>query len=387
MTKLQKFIAVLFLTLGMILPITLVSAEDTSWEDVRSSAEVCLNDYYGVVFNIRNEEMRRAYFSDMFTMSWCQINDALPLYDEYEAIKDQFRADAANCGTVETYDQNIKEYEEEMVRNLLEVYFIRNVKVQARTSADVGTIEERKTEVLNSLFNTMRDEFVQGEEMLSEDELETMFLTWSSKYSDTILGYSSCNEGPIWELFESTADFMITMQSLDIKIDKPERSSFKDVITPDIDANAELDDMAKLAEAGKNITSIGQGVINSVSYFYGHIAYRWQHRGRKGEAVLFDASSGISTDDSSSTSPAAPSNFSDFIDALNNSETDDDIFAASTDRLAEYKLLYGEIGAVSTTNTVILLNQLNQVIINNNVQDFPIIRSELDEIYGKQCSG
>ena len=362
MTKFQGTIAAFLLLVGMILPLSLASAEETSFEDVQNVGKVCLNDYYSVVFTIRNEEMRRAYFSDMFTMSWCQINDVLPLYDEYEEIKDQSRADAANCGTVEGYDQKIKEYEEEMVRNLLEVYFIRNVKVEARNASDLDDVEDRKDAIMNALFLTMVDEFVEKEEMLKEDELEAMFAVWRAKYDDKSL--------------------METIKSLNFSIDQPERKSFKEVVTPDLDANIDLDDAQKLSELGKDVSTIGQGVVGTVKYFYDHITYKIQER--KSEQI---ASGEVPLSASSTSSDSNfPSTFEEYLTELNESTTDYDVFEAGLQRMAEYDLLYGQISAVSTTNTVVLIDQLNQVIINNNVQDFPAIRGLLAEVYGKQCT-
>ncbi|MFT7184278.1 MAG: hypothetical protein ACI9QC_000616 [Oceanicoccus sp.] len=358
MTKLQKAIAMLFLTIGMILPLSIASAEESLGDEIVDYGKMCLGDYYNVAFTIRNEEMRRNYFKDAITMSWCQLNDVLPLYEEYESIKDQFRADAANCGTVADYDSKIAGYESEMVRNLLEVYFIRNVKVEARETSNISDLEERKLKILSKLKNDMVKKFVTQENMTTEDELDIMFENWTSKYSDTIIGYSQCAEGPIAELSESWDSFLITMQSIDLSIDAPERQSFMDVVKPDVETSEDFDNVV-------------QSVVNAWDKFTGNVEEAEQARGIEEAESKTDF----------------PDTFSAYLEELKESSSDDDTFEASAKRMAEYKILYGEISATSTKNTSILLDQLNQVINNNNVQDFPAIREALGEIYGKQCSG
>ena len=175
---------------------------------------------------------------------------------------------------------------------------------------------------------------------------------------------------------------METIKSLNFSIDQPERKSFKEVVTPDLDANIDLDDAQKLSELGKDVSTIGQGVVGTVKYFYDHITYKIQER--KSEQI---ASGEVPLSASSTSSDSNfPSTFEEYLTELNESTTDYDVFEAGLQRMAEYDLLYGQISAVSTTNTVVLIDQLNQVIINNNVQDFPAIRGLLAEVYGKQCT-
>lgn len=367
MTKLNRLIAVCLLGLGIFVP--MITSAETTRDDIRAAAEVCLTDYYDVVLSIRNPEMRRSYFTDMFTMSTCQLNDVLPLYEEYEAIKDNFRSDAANCGTVENYNSNKAEYELELKRILLEVHFIRNVK---RTSK-VDEIEGEKELILASLYGDMYGKFVEGSEdkMVTEDQFDEMYAVWTEKYSDSIVNYSYCTEGAMWELMESWIDFQETLQSLDFEVEKPERKSFKDVITPQVEIS---DDTVETLQGA-------QGVVDAAKNFFD----RMRNKEEKEQVDEEEEKQEKSGSNGEGGEVDFPTTFSDYIEQLKTTTSDDDITLASQARMAEYELLYGEVGATSTTNIVVTLDQMNQVITNNNIQDFPAIRESLSEIHGKQC--
>jgi len=362
--RLHRLIAVALLTLGIMIP--MISSAETTGEDIQAAADVRLRDYYDVVLSIRTPEMRRSYFSDMFTMTTCQLNDVLPLYDEYEAIKDQFRSDAANAGTVENYGSNIAGYEYELKRILLEVHFIRNVKKTAKKE----DIEGEKELILASLYGEMYGKFVEGSEskMVSEEELINMYAVWTEKYSDSIVNYSYCSEGAVWELMESWISFQTTLQSLDIEIDKPERKSFKEVISP----------QKEISDATLETLQGAQGVVDAAKSFFDRLK-------EKEDEAAIEEEKEDEQNKANDTEESFPTTFSDYIEQLKTTTSGDDIELASQARMAEYGLLYGEVGATSTTNIVVTLDQLNQTIINNNIQDFPAIRENLSEVYGKQC--
>lgn len=367
MMRLKHFIFLSCLSLGVLVPLLSAPARGANLE---SATQVCLNDYYSFVLSVRTDEMRRAYFTDMFTMSYCQINDVLPLYDEYEAIKDDFRADSSRCGMVDDYEGTIAEYQFEMKRILLEVYFIRNVKVTARNTTEIESIEARTETVLKTLKEDMEAKFITDEQMVTQKEFDIMFAAWTSQYEDTILSYSACNEGPLVELSESWTNFQETLNSLDFEIDKPERKGFWNVVKPDVDASGVAD-------------GFNEGV-QSVTDSWNKFMDNFRHgEETKSEQEKEDEEKSAEQ----GSTPAEPLTFDDYFEELTDDTSTDDVYEASNRRMSEYELLYGEVGAVTTTRSVIILDQINQTVINNNVKDFPAILEALDDIYGKQCSG
>lgn len=368
--RFKNIIAVCFLSLGIMIPMALPVQGETTIDDLKASTQTCFNDYYQFAVTVKTNQMRGEVYKDM-TRSWCQINDLLPLYDEYDALKDAYREDASNCGRVDNYESTRAEYEFEMKRVLLEQEFIRNVRVEARNTEEIKNIDELKATIIASLKDDMSKLYVVNEEMVTQDELDEMFEVWTAQYNDTITGYSSCSEGPIWELYESWFSFQETIQSLDFEIEKPERKSFMDVIKPDVDA-----------------TGVAEGWndgVQSVTDSWNSFMDNFRHGEQEDEKE--EKEDRDEQEEQGEDPDALPNTFDAYIQSLNAQTTDEDVYDASLRRMSEYELLYGEIGAVTTTQSVIILDQLNQTINNNNIQDFPAIREALDDIYGKQCSG
>jgi|GEM_PF-1367477 len=370
MMKFKTIIAICFLSLGIMIPMALPAQGETTFDDVKSAAETCFKDYYQFSITVKTNQMRGEVYKDM-TRSWCQINDLLPLYDEYDAIKDAYRADASNCGTVDNYEKTRAEYEFEMKRILLEQEFIRNVRVEARNTQESNDIDKLKGTIISSLKDKMSDLYVEDEEMVTQAELDEMFEVWINKYNDTLHRYTICDEGPIWELVEVWFSYQQTIQSLDFEIEKPERKSFMEVIKPDVDATGVVDGWK---DGVQNVTDSWNSLMDN-----------FRHAEQEDESE--EKEDRDEQEEQGEDPDALPNTFDAYMQALKENASSDDVYGDSMKRMAEYETLYGEIGAVTTTQSVIILDQLNQTINNNNIQDFPAIREALDDIYGKQCSG
>lgn len=362
--NLKHSFALLGLAAGFLLSFGIPAQANTTFQDVAAEADVCLKDYYSFVLNVKPREMQGAIYTDM-VRNLCQVNDLLPLYEEYDELKNQYLNLAMNCGSNERYEAEVAEVQLEMKRVLLEQYFIRNVQVTARNQKEIEDIETRTESILAILKADMSERFVTGEAMVTDKELTLMFDNWTSKYEDTILNYSSCEEGPVYEIFESWFSFQETLNSLDFEIEKPERKGFWNVVKPEVDTSGAVEGFN---DGVQNVTNAWDKMMNN---------FRFEEEER---AIEEETSAGT-------TESISPNTFDAYFDSLKSAGNEDDILESSALRMAEYELLYGEIGAVTTTRSVLILDQLNQTIINNNVQDFPAIREVLDEIYGKQCSG
>ncbi len=348
MIKFKNFIGVLFLSLGLFLPSVM---NVFAAKDIQGGA--CMQDYYNFILSVKPPELQGKVFTDVLK-PWCQVNDLLPLYEEYDAIKEDYKNAAAVCGA------QVNEYQYELKRVLLEQYFVRNLNAEVRNTDDISQIEERESAIFTLLKEDMKNRFVEKNAMVKEEELDAMFETWQSKYSDSLFSYASCQEGPTWDLYESWFDFQDTLSELDFQIETPQEKSFIDAITPEVD-NSGLED--GFSEGVQNVTDAWNKFNSNFNY-----------------------SQEIREESNIDESESLPFDFNTYLDMIKSDENEEDIILASDKRMAEYELLYGEISALSTTRSVMLLDRINQTINMNNVQDFPAILDALSGIYGRQCS-
>jgi len=344
---LSKFVFSLLFALGLAVPIMTSNAAEL---DVKS----CSSDYYGFISSVRSENTRKQYFEDFFTLSYCQVNDIIEIYDEMDELRDTFRDDAFAC---ENTSQDKKDYN----RLLMEVYFIRSLQ-----STPVGVINDLDSEQLDALASTiieqtyteMYDIFVIEEERVDSDDFNNYFEEWTQEYSDKVVRYKSCDEGPWAELGGVWADFVNTIEEININIDKPEKRSLKDIVTPDVDKNATV-----------NTGALGRCILTGFECF-------------KKEADKRKLDNEPPKDEHTAES----SNFGNVFDEINMSESGANIVNECDDRIAAYREIYGFGGSLNSSDMRGIVRELNRVIEETNTKDFPNIELDVAKVYDLQCN-
>ncbi|MFA4814713.1 MAG: hypothetical protein WC924_00085 [Candidatus Gracilibacteria bacterium] len=324
-----------------------------------SDAASCPDDYYGFILTVRSENTRNQTIKDAFTMGYCQLFDIMALDDELDNLREGFRAAAFECADTTSYK---KEY----VRILLEQYFVRNIQ---KNSSDVIDVDEAaeydalKEARLTKLKKDMSQLFVVEENRVSESTLNDYFENWASKYDDRIGDYSKCEEGAWTELTVTWNDFVETIKELSVDIDTSHTISFKDNISVDNDLGAGV----------KKFRDTGRSILDGYEYY-------------KNLMGLGEAEVEAPVDVSDLSGSDETYTFGTILEVLEEDVTRATIEAESVDRMAKYKILYGEGGAVAATDMQSILEYLNQIISESNTKDFPTIITGVSKIYDKQCN-
>lgn len=324
-----------------------------------SDAATCPDDYYGFILTIRGETLRDQSIKDFFTMGYCQLSDIMELDDELDSLREGFRAAAFECADTSAY-------KEDYLRILLEQYFIRNIQ---KTRSDVIDVDEAaeydavKEERLTALKNDMIQLFVVDESRLSESTLNDYFDNWVAKYEDRIGDYNQCEEGAWAELTVTWNDFVETIEELSVDIDTSNQVSFEDNVSVDND----------LDSAAEDVRDAGKSFVDSWGYF-------------KNLVGLGEAEVEAPTDVSDLSSSGDTYTFGTILEVLEEDTTRAVIESESAERMAKYKILYGEGGAVAATDMQGILEELNRITIESNTKDFPGIITGVSKVYDRQCN-
>jgi hypothetical protein len=345
---LKRTIAVLLLMIGMAVP-------------VAQAVNNCSSEYYAFIATVRSENTRADYFKDFFTMSTCQVNDVLELYDELDAIKDQFKGAASNCEDTSAYKMDYH-------RILMEVYFIRNVQRRdpgVTREKDAEKIVENKEIILEGLKEEMHQLFVIEEVRVTEPTFEDYFRVWSGKYGDVIGEYARCEEGAWAELTETWTSFVDTIKSL--KIDAPDTSGvvpFKDRFTGSVPTKEEMKDMFvnPVRDVIGGYKVIEEDAETAVQENLGP------------PPTLGDAVQEAKTFDS-------------VLDLLVTNEEEYDVEENAELRMAGYAMLYGQGGAQITSNLQEYIQGVSEVVNGMSTTDLPKMQEAVEKVSDKQCSG
>jgi hypothetical protein len=338
----NKFIF-LMLLIGIMIPkISYAVFESDSDIDV-DEFKTCPGDYYNFISKVRSEGERKEYFKDMFTKSYCQIDDIIQINDELDDVRESFRSAALTC-------DDTSKYKKQYVELVMELYFVRHIQEipsDIIDEAELEEIEEKRDMILESLHDEMLLLYVTQKSQVDADTFESYFDAWSSKYEDRVEDYSNCEEGPWAELEDTINDFKETISKLSVDTEEPEEKTVEDkaVFRTDISKN--------------------------IKEFYKKFVLE--------ETSEVEAE--LTVDKASEKSGSILGTFSLL-------ENDDDRFAmeiASKERLARYKLIYGEGGAKVSDNLQAVVTQLNEVIAETSATYFPEVISKAGTIYEKQC--
>lgn len=324
-----------------------------------SDAATCPDDYYGFILTVRGETLRDQSIKEMFTMGYCQLSDIMALDDELDSLREGFRAAAFECADTSAYK---KEY----TRILLEQYFIRNIQKNRSDVIDVDEAAEYdaiKEERLTQLKNDMIELFVVDEGRLSESTLNDYFDNWVAKYEDRIGDYNQCEEGAWAELTVTWTDFVETIEELSVDIDTSNQVSFEDNVSVDND----------LDSAAEDVRDTGKSFVDSWAFY-------------KNLVGLGESEVEAPADVSDLSSSGDTYTFGTILEVLEKDTTRAVIESESAERMAKYKILYGEGGAVAATDMQGILEELNRITVESNTKDFPSIISNVAGIYDRQCN-
>lgn len=323
------------------------------------AAITCPDDYYGFLLNVRTENTRQQGIKDVFTKSSCQLNDLMELDDELESLRENFRTAAFDCADTSAYK---KEYH----RILMEQYFVRNVqKVRADvvSSNEAASYELLRESILTALRKDMETVFVEDEKRVSAAVFADYFDNWTAKYDDRITDYVFCEEGAWAELTASWVDFVETIQGLnDINVEV-EKIDFSDNISINSNIGETFRD---LAEEGRSTLGSWESLVNLMNI----------------ETTSIETPADIQ--DLASSGDVFT--FGSALELLETDTTRAIIEAENAERRARYRLLYGEGGAVASTDMQGILTALNQIVSETNTKDFPNVITGVAKIYDKQCN-
>jgi hypothetical protein len=341
MMRFKTSILVFILALGFLLPGTVPSA--SAGED----------GYFKFLNDVSNKYTRRDYVADFFTLSYCQINDILEVYEQMDSIKNQMRNAAMNGESTNTYETQYKEL-------LMEVYFIRELSEQdmsGLTEDELEDIEAQKAKILSELKSEMRDAFVNDVGFVSDGTLEDYFAVWSEEYDEMVVKYKRCEEGAWWELYETWTDLKETWQDLG--------DTLKNVPN----------------QFEKADTSLKERLLSPIkSKIDEWKAKKEQEKLEKIENVEAEKSvADVVQEDGISS-------FQQALDALvENSETHQ-ISSDSAERMARYSELYGEGGSLAASNMQGIIQTMNLTITDATVNYLPQLEEATEKIFDKQCN-
>lgn len=337
--------------LGLLLPGFAFKPPVAEAADENFDVSTCPWDYYQFLYEVQSKYMRRGYIKDLFTMSYCQVNDIMFLNDELKLIRDNFRSAAFDCADTSSYKEAYKETK-------LEIYFIRNVQKTTNGLLDEKEIEDleaKKALTLEKLYDDMYAIFVTSEKYVTEKEFDGYFDVWSQQYDDRIGQYARCDEGPWSELEQTWNSFIEDMQNIKFEIEPPETKSFKDIVTPDVSVTVTPSTIDTFESMKKSFKLRSKEVpeADTVKDIIDK------------EGIL---------------------NIGDALDKLSDSAAMSEIAYRSAERMSRYEYLYGQGGALAASNMQGLLQTLNATVMYGNIKQLPAIEDAVVGIFNKQCN-
>jgi len=305
---------------------------------VPTIAQASASEYYEFLRDVRSENTRGEYAEDFIKRSWCQLEDIIYLNDRLDNLRDAFREAAFN-------GENTTAYKKEYLEILLEIYFVRHAQKIDPSLLEEWELEEvvaAREENMAVLREEMKELFVMEEGQISEALLDEYFDHWVLRYDSKLDNYAHCDAGPWAELGEAIKDFQENMEKLrqSVKVEKKEgtpiRTAFKSLQSyfkkTEEQGLEEIEDVPTPQEAAQEAKSI---------------------------TATFEM--------------------------LSDAEVVYDIEVESNERMANYKILYGQGGALPASELQALVAGINEILEDSNATDFPQIQIGVKKIYDKQC--
>lgn len=318
------------------------------------AASGCASDYLDFILSVRTEEMRQGYQRDFFKKSYCQVEDIIYINDQLENLRENFREAAFAC-------EDTSSYKTEYVKLLLEQYFVRNlVNVQdgLLEEQDVADLEARRDLILDSLQSDMQEKFVYQYNLVSKKNLEKYFEVWAARYSDKIVDYGACEDGPWAEATESWNSFVETVKSLSVTTSD---SGSKDYFSFESDLDTDVDEFVEQRPRP----------VQAIKEFYQFAKAQYEY-----------AVDGVPTPNEAT---AESLSFGSVFEVLEESTDQYLVDIESARRLARYQVIYGEGGSRSAQDLQTLVSQINATLEDSNSSDLPAIQRLVKEVHAKQC--
>ncbi|MBT4385190.1 hypothetical protein HOD30_05605 [Candidatus Peregrinibacteria bacterium] len=363
----KKLISLLMLfTLGMLMSVPLGFAAGEEEEDEEKKkiviTEANPGDYFKFMFETRSRNGTGQIFIDVFTRSLCQVKDIMALDEQLDATRDSLRS-AAFQGK-ETKDLKIK------YRAILaEMYFVRNIqksKPGLLNKRDLEKIEAGQQQNLDTLEEEMEVIFVDEEKWFTTTVFASYFKLWEHKYEEKVLNnYVRCEDGAWAQVTSTWNEFLENMNSLEIDVEKYEGKPFgldNFNFEPDFDTN--FDDIT---------------VFDELEPLFPYDDFKKHEQESEKDITIPVSLEDVARDSSRPT-------FENVLDTLEKNKLSYEIELDYAMRKARYELLYGAGGALPAQNLDGIVHELNNLIQENNVADFPYIQDAVDTIYGKQCN-
>jgi len=348
------------IVVGMLLFVVGLSA-GLSGVNVAHADSACFGDYLSFLYNVRMEDTEREYFKDFFTLSNCQLNDIMEIYDQMEDVREQYRAAASNCQNTNSYKSTYREL-------LMEAYFIKSL-VKRETGvlqeSDAEKIEAERDRILESMYDDMQRIFVleaTSEGGVSQGTFDDSFDIFTERYWNKVGSYIRCEEGIWWELENSWNNFTETLAEA--------RDAIEQIFEKDEDPYA-IDEEAGGEEEegfwGKHFKSAVSG---------------WAYFKKDKEQRLLDADPELTVSDVVSNPNV--NTLEGALEALMDSSDDYGVSENSADRMAKYKALYGTGGSLAVSGLQEILSRTGDVIDQSN-QHLIDIERKAGQVLDKQC--
>lgn len=350
--------------LGQLMPVSKSNA-------VSLDFSTCPGDYYSFLLTARGVKQRTQFFSDLFTLGYCQVSDILELEDQLKALREGFRAAAMACEPTTTYKAKYNEL-------IMEEYFVRNVqsvKSDIISEKDAEDFDALKADIMERLKKNMAEQFVAKEKRVSQGTLDTYFKSWAEKYDDRIGKYNRCDEGAWAQLSTTWTDFTDTLNDIhtDFDIVKPEYKSLKDIRKPETDVDISAEDLKTIAEMGQGAVEAVKSGIDLWKFYKANYFKR-----------ELDVENAPTIKDLSESGKAYT--YQGALSALSSGEGTEEIEKASAERMARYQFLYATGGSQAATDMEGIIHTLNLVLEESNTRDLPNIKAMASQIYDKQCN-
>lgn len=332
----KKLLFGLSLLIGILLP-SFASAEESS------NKISCIDDYYNFVIGVRPESVRLDGVKD-FIRGYCQVQDIIRINDELGTLREQFFSASMECGDTSSYE---KKY----IELMMEQDFVRHVQ---ETKSDVINEDEEEAQKaaleikLEKLKTRMRNLWVLQENKVDDEILDQYFENWTSKYEEELDNYIACPEGPWADLTDKWQNLLETIKKIKFEVKKTtyvppveKESGFKGRVSENILEYFKKDKDARV-EKLEEAPTIEETVANSTS-------------------------------------------FSNVYDTLRAGAQIYDFEYESADRMARYKIMYGEGGARVSSDFVDIVKSMNSTLLNSSTIEMKSIEKLSSGISKKQC--
>jgi len=311
------------------------------------------SSFFSAVLDVQESKL---YTADLFTKNRCQQDMLLAMYDELSTLADNVTSRYESCdsegGHMAGVDYIKKKFEIEYFRKILEV------NLGGASEEELEEYQLLLEENLDKINQSLINKYVVKKEWLSIETANELLEEYEKKYVANLGKYTGCSEGGWQEVSEKWQEIQDKFASL----------------SPGGDEDASELDKAR-AEQAKKKKGKGKKTskdANKQGAFKKFLSERFQKRI---EVETPPTINEIASDIKS---------FQNVYDAVNTENTKYELSLTTSDKLAEYKILYGEVSASSTEGLVDQIRDLNFTLTHTASTSIPNITKCAEYAVGKQ---